>query len=260
MKLKNKILITLSLIGFSTYSFADMKECLLYAAQDDNEKTIEYCTPYLKDKNNPEATGILGAVATEQKNYKKSLDYKLWLYNYYKGKENLNSNEKEIYTGTLTAIGSIYYFGEAGKTDKTKGLEYITKAADSGNTIAQKQLGGFYGSDGTIPSQNASQAYKWFKAADINRNEETGSNSYIQTLNSYFSDKPYCIAMGEQLVAQAYLDGSAGLSVNKSKAKEYLSQAIAIYKDNEPTKASYEYCAKQKGLDLDGAEKLYKSL
>ena len=253
-----KIIITTTLLAISTYSFADMKQCLLSAAQDNDEKTIEYCTPYLKDKNNPEATAILASI---QEDNKITLNYLLWYTDLYKNiSQKDNSHLYKSYTASLSTIGNIYYFGQAGKADKTKGLEYITKAANLGNDFAQKQLGGFYGSDGDTPSEDVAIAYKWFKLADINRDEETGKNSYIYTLHDFLEDKPYCIGMGEQLVAQAYLDGTAGLSKDKSKAKKYLSQAIAIYKDNEPTKASYKYCAKQKGLDLASAKKLLGSL
>jgi len=251
-----KIIITTTLLTISNYCFASIDDC--YNAGKDKSKIEEYCTPYLKDKKYPEATAILAAI---QKDNKITLDYDLWVINYY-DKNGLRQGRNGIkgYANLVATAGNIYYFGQAGKADKTKGLEYITKAADLGNDFAQKQLGGFYGSDGDAPSENVATAYKWFKLADINRDEETGKNSYIYTLHDFLKDKPYCIGMGEQLVAQAYLDGTAGLSKDKSKAKKYLSQAIAIYKDNEPTKASYKYCAKQKGLDLASAEKLLGSL
>ncbi|AIT08785.1 hypothetical protein LO80_01530 [Candidatus Francisella endociliophora] len=256
--MKKTLLIT-SLLAISTYSFADIKDCISAAANHDKEKELEYCSPYLKSKEYPEATAIL-AVATSDN--KKSLDFALWYTNYYENENTLNSNNaKATYTNTLNMIGNMYYSGESGKVDKTKGLEYITKAANLGNTLAQKQLGGFYGSEGDIPKENVGTAYKWFKIADINRSEETGSSSYINTLNDFFKSKPYCVAMGEQLVAQAYIDGSAGLSKDTSKAKKYLKDAIALYKDNEPTKENLQYCPEGADkLNLESAKKQLDSL
>jgi TPR repeat protein len=253
-----KIIITTTLLTISNYCFASIDDC--YNAGKDKSKIEEYCTPYLKDKKYPEATAILAAI---QKDNKITLDYDLWVINYY-DKNGLRQGRNGIkgYANLVATAGNIYYFGQAGKADKTKGLEYITKAANLGNDFAQYQLGTFYVVDESEPSQDVATAYKWFKLSDINKDQENKSDNYTSQLMQFAKDKktPYCIGMGEQLVAQAYLDGTAGLSKDKSKAKKYLSQAIAVYKDNEPTKASYKYCAKQKGLDLASAEKLLGSL
>jgi len=237
----SKLALVTLLMGMSTYSFASIEDC--YLSRDlPNEDIIKNCMPYAKQ--DPIATGILGAVYSEEKNYKKTLDYNLWVTNFYK-KNGVptNAHEYNSYTGILTAIGSIYYFGEAGKANKTKGLEYITKAANLGNNIAQNQLGDFYASKDDFPGRNLATAYRWYQLAIAQDYEPTKSGIFISNLDTITKQAPYCIAMGEQLVAQAYLNGSAGLPKDSSKAKEYLSQAIALYKDNEPTKDSYEYCA-----------------
>jgi len=254
-----KAIITTTLLAISTYSFADMKDCALASANQDDKDIVEYCTPYLKDKNNPEATASLAGAT---KSYKKSLDYSLWYANFYDDKKSqMSKNETETYTSALNIVGNIYYFGQAGKADKAKGLEYITKAASLGNDFAQKQLGGMYvsGQNGEITT-NIATGYKWTEIAIANGSQDAKNGYLSVNLDGFKKETPYCIGMGEQLVAQAYLDGTAGLSKDKSKAKKYLSQAIAIYKDNEPTKESYKYCAKQKGLDLASAEKLLGSL
>ncbi|WP_052399117.1 SEL1-like repeat protein [Candidatus Francisella endociliophora] len=261
--MKKTLLIT-SLLAISAYSFADIKECLLYAAQDNNDKKIEYCTPYLKDKDNPEVTGILAGAYLAKKDYKTALEYDLWMTSFYE-KNGLptNKNTYEGYVGILGAIGNIYYFGQAGKADKTKGLEYITKAANLGNDFAQYQLGTFYVVDESDPSQNITKAYEWFKISDINKNQESKSDNYTNQLMQFAKDKPmsYCIAMGEQLVAQAYINGYAGLSKDTSKAKKYLNDAIALYKDNEPTKENLQYCPEGADkLNLDSAKKQLDSL
>lgn len=260
MKLKNKILLTSVLMCISAYSYADMKECLLYAAQDNDEKTIEYCTPYLKDKNNPEATAILASVEDDKK---KTLDYALWVVNFYnKNGIPKNSHGFKGYTSGLVLIGNIYYFGQAGKVDKTKGLEYITKAANLGNDYAQYQLGEVFqsGENGTV-TRNIATAYKWTEIALANGSEEAQGSYLNVNLDGFTEQVPYCLAMGEQLVAQAYIDGSAGLSKDTTKAKKYLNDAIALYKDNEPTKDNLKYCPEGADkLNLDSAKKQLESL
>ncbi|WP_052399118.1 SEL1-like repeat protein [Candidatus Francisella endociliophora] len=258
--MKKTLLIT-SLLAISTYSFADMKDCALASANQNDKDIVEYCTPYLKDKNNPEATAILSSYEAREKNYKKTLDYATWIVTFYEDKSSLNSNEENIYTGSITAIGNIYYFGQAGKADKVKGLEYITKAANLGNDFAENQLGDFYNSNDKFPGLNVAKSYKWYTLASANGNTQANKSGLMSVIDTVTKQAPYCIAMGEQLVAQAYIDGSAGLSKDTSKAKKYLNDAIALYKDNEPTKENLQYCPEGADkLNLDSAKKQLDSL
>ncbi|MEY8766961.1 MULTISPECIES: tetratricopeptide repeat protein [Francisella] len=258
-----KTLFITSLLAISTYSFASMEDCTIASLKKDYNKAIEECLPYA-EKDNIDAQVLITNAYAQIEDYKDALKHGLKVDNYYSKKTvPTNKNELKSYTGTLTGIGNIYYFGQAGKADKTKGLEYITKAANLGNDYAQYQLGTFYVVDESDPSQNIATAYKWFKISDINKNQESKSDSYTNQLMQFAKDKPmsYCIAMGEQLVAQAYIDGSAGLPKDNSKAKEYLNQAIVLYQDNKPTAENTKYCPTGADkLNLESAKKELDSL
>jgi TPR repeat protein len=249
-----KAVITILLLAISSYSFASLEDCYKTGLNENYKEALEKCEPYAK--KDFLATVMYGSAEVQQEDYKDGLLNLEWTINYSKSNKLSDREKEKSLSGSYVTAGNIYYFGQAGKADKTKGLEYITKAANLGNDFAQSQLGDFYNSQGGDPDLNISQTYKWYTLSKANGR----SLDFSDFANNLKNQAPYCLAMGEQLVAQAYLDGIAGLSKDKSKAKKYLSQAIAIYKDNEPTKASYKYCAKQKGLDLASAEKLLGSL
>ncbi|MED7818500.1 MULTISPECIES: tetratricopeptide repeat protein [unclassified Francisella] len=255
-----KILLIASLLTVSAYSFASVKDCATAATSHDKKLEIEYCTPYLKDEKYPEATAILAAATPD---YKQSLNYASWYVNYYEKNNSLNTTDAEsTYTNILNMMGNIYYFGQAGKPDKAKGLEYITKAANLGNAFAQYQLGGMYqsGQNGEI-TRDIATGYKWTEIAIANGSQKAKNGFLNVNLDGFKKQAPYCIAMGEQLVAQAYINGFAGLPKDNSKAKDYLNQAIDLYKTTKPTKANLKYC--QTGADklnLASAEKELKGL
>jgi len=253
-----KAIITTILLAISNYSFASLEDCAKAGASHNDDKTISECMEYAN--KNLEATSLIGLAYINKDDYKSSLPYLNWVINYSNKNSQISNADKKTISYSYAGAGNIYYFGQAGKADKTKGLEYITKAANLGYDFAQNQLGDFYASKESFPGRNLATAYKWYGLAVAQNYEPAKNGIFISNLSTITKQAPYCIGMGEQLVAQAYLDGTAGLSKDKSKAKKYLSQAIAIYKDNEPTKASYKYCAKQKGLDLASAEKLLGSL
>ncbi|WP_150465956.1 SEL1-like repeat protein [Francisella sp. SYW-2] len=257
MKLKNKLLLSTILLGLSANLYASIEECYKAGLNKEYKEAIELCKPYAENKDYPEASGVLAGSYAQEKDYKNALKYSLWLSNYYDNHKPESANEHDTYTLTLTTAGNIYYFGQAGKADKTKGLEYITKAANLGNSLAEKQLGGMYvsGQNGDL-KQNFATGYKWTEIAIANGNEEAKSSYLMTNFDVFEKEYPYCLAMGEQLVAQAYIDGSAGLPKDNSKAKEYLNQAIALYQDNKPTAENTKYCPTGANkLNLESAKK-----
>ncbi|WP_150466168.1 tetratricopeptide repeat protein [Francisella sp. SYW-2] len=261
MKLKNKLLLSTLLIGISTYSFASMEDCTIASLKKDYDKAIEECLPYA-EKDNIDAQVLITNAYAQIEDYKNALKYGLKVDNYYSKKTvPTNKNELKSYTGTLTGIGNIYYFGQAGKADKTKGLEYITRAANLGNNFAQNQLGDFYASKDEFPGRNLATAYKWYEIAVDQSYDPAKNGVFMTNLPTITQQAPYCIAMGEQLVAEAYIDGSAGLPKDNSKAKEYLNQAIALYQDNKPTAENTKYCPTGADkLNLESAKKELDSL
>ncbi|MEY8766131.1 MULTISPECIES: tetratricopeptide repeat protein [Francisella] len=256
--MKKTLLIT-SLLAISTYSFADIEDCYKAGLASDETK-IEKCSPYAE--KDPIATGILIGIYAKNENKEKTLEYSNWIVDYYnKNGIPQNKNEYEGYTYAVYLIGDIYYFDQNNKENKTKGLEYITKAANLGNNFAQNQLGDFYNSNDKFPGLNVAQSYKWYTLASANGNTQADQSGLMSVIDSVTKQAPYCIAMGEQLVAQAYIDGSAGLPKDNSKAKEYLNQAIALYQDNKPTAENTKYCPTGADkLNLESAKKELDSL
>jgi len=221
-----------------------MKKCF----DSDSKEQLNECKPFLKKSQ--DARYMYAKALFLEKDYIQAVPYI---------KEMMLSENIDVQSDGYQMMSNIYYFGEAQPKypeDKTKGLAYLTKAADLGNDFAQSQLGDFYNSQGGDPDLNISQTYKWYTLSKANGR----SLDFKDFQNNMKNQAPYCLAMGEQLVATAYLDGSAGLPKDEDKAKEYLSQAIALYKDNEPTKENLKYCPQQKGLDLESAEKQLGSL
>lgn len=250
-----KTLLIASLLAISTYSFADIKDCALASANNEYQKILEECAPY--SKKDFRSTVMLGLAQVHEKMYKKGLSNLNWAINNSKP-----NSDKEALGYAYATVGNLIYTDEIGKQNKAKSLEYLTKAANLGNDIAQKQLAGMYvsGQNGDL-KQNFTIGYKWTKLAIANGSQEA-KNGYLNVnLDGFKKEAPYCIAMGEQLVAQAYIDGSAGLSKDTSKAKKYLNDAIALYKDNEPTKENLQYCPEGADkLNLESAKKQLDSI
>ncbi|WP_150464926.1 hypothetical protein [Francisella sp. SYW-2] len=130
-----------------------------------------------------------------------------------------------------------------------------------GNSIAQEQLGNFYLAEGEYPAQNMAISYKWFEIASINGNQKAKQSYILTHLSDMKKQAGYCLAMGQQLVAESYINGDAGLPVSDNQAKNYLIQSIELYKENkEPSKEVLKHCPPQKGLDLVSAEKLLEKI
>ncbi|QEO57000.1 tetratricopeptide repeat protein [Francisella marina] len=260
MKLKNKLLLSTLLIGISTCSFANLEDCYKTGINGDYDGAIEKCKPYAK--KDFLATVMIGSANVVQKNYNDGLSDLNWAIDYSKSNKLSEEEKYKSLSGAYATAGNIYYFGQAGKADKTKGLEYITKAANLGNDYAQYQLGEVYqsGENGTV-TRDISTAYKWTETAIANGSQDAKDSFLNVNLDGFTKQVPYCIAMGEQLVAEAYMDGSAGLPKDNSKAKEYLNQAIALYQDNKPTAENTKYCPTGADkLNLESAKKELDSL
>ncbi|MBK2268315.1 SEL1-like repeat protein [Francisella philomiragia] len=254
-----KTITATALIGVSTTAFASLSDCYRAGANPvDDDKTIAVCEPY---KDDVKVKIILSGAYSGKGDSAKALEYAKAYVDYYEKnkpqtKENI-LNLADIYAG----IGNIYYFGSAEPKypkDTTKGIEYITKGAE---------LGSIYGSnDGEGITKNFSISYYWYELGRLNGGSSYSRQhpSYVhQNMDFFTKSGKYCLAVGDQMVAQAYLDGFGGLPKNKSAAKKYLTEAIDLYKaDGKPTADEIKYCSPPKGSDisLESAEKLYKSL
>ena len=254
-----EILITIITLASISVANASMDECLKAGQNRDFDGTIEYCKEFANTSQ--VALGFLGgAYAGKYKGLKAQEALQDYINKY---GQNINNKYKDVTIGYYTSLGNYYYFGEDGaKKDIQKGLEYITKGAELGNVIAQYQLGSFYGSnESSGVSKNFAQSYYWYIVSDINGANKLTSSYVYQNLDAFKKQLPYCIAQGDQLVAQAYINGNAGLSQDKYKAKKYLADAIALYKkEDKPSADELKFCPPQKGLDLKSAEKLLAGL
>jgi len=265
MKLKNnyysvlrygisKLTVATLLFGVSTTAFASLEDCYQAGEQGLYSKAVEECKPYAD--NDIKALGLVGSGLSAEKHSVESLPYLEKYIAYYKS----HSVDDKLNLALANGIvGNIYYFGSAEPKypkDTAKGIKYITKGA---------QLGSMYASNKTLP-KNFSISYYWYELGKLNGGSSYSqkSPSYVhQNLASFKKQLPYCIAVGDQMVAQAYLDGFGGLAQDKSEAKKYLAEAIELYKkEDKPTADEIKYCSPPKGSDisLESAEKLYKSL
>ena len=252
------------MVGISTTAFASLDECIKAGASkyDNSENIIKYCKPF--EKKNIQGSGILLDAYVAEDEDKKALDLSLWVIkNFSKEKTPYltSSQRNKVYTNTLGAIGDIYYFG--GKDvpiNKKLGMKYTVQAAELGNAIAQNQLGEFYNSPEDFPGLNGAISYKWYMLAIENGSSPARSSALIKDIDFTTKQGPLCIAMGKQLLAEAYIDGK-GVSVNKARAERYLRGAIVLYKNNKVTEDSFKYCPTGADkLNLASAEKELDSL
>jgi len=253
----SKVLVASTLVLISVSAFADINDCVNASKEENWQYAIAYCKPLASD-NKDALVLTSNAYAQLYKGLETQRYSEMYINKYAKKEDNI-----KILSGVYQSLGNYYYFGEDGaKKDIKKGLEYITKGAQLGNSIAQEQLGNFYNSnDGELPKLNTSISYKWFEIASINGSQKAKSNVFLRNISVLKEQVPYCIAMGQQLVTQSYIEGTGGLSKNDNQARQYLIQAIELYKEaKKPSEDELKYCPPQKGLDLASAEKLLKSL
>lgn len=252
-----KLIITFAFLFISINAFANMNDCVNASKNENWQKAIEYCKPLANDNKN--ALVLLVEAYSEIDDRKSS---QLYSQEYVNKFADIESNKK-VLANMYTGLGNTYYFkGNGAKHDIKKGLKYITKGAQLGNSIAQEQLGNFYNSnDGELPKLNTTTSYKWFEIASINGSQKAKNNVFLRNINVLKEQVPYCIAMGQQLVAESYINGEAGLPKSDNQAKNYLIQAIELYKEaKQPSEDELKYCPPQKGLDLASAEKLLEKI
>ena len=251
----SKILVASTLILISVNAFAYMDDCVNAIKLENWKDGVKYCEPLARE--NREASILTGdAYAQLRQGIKAQKFLQLYISKFVPKDKNL----QQVANG-YTSLGNYYYFGEDGaKKDIKKGLEYITKGAQLGNSIAQEQLGTVYFNGDNAPV-NYPLAYMWYTISANNGNQKAKNNYFAQHMTSYTQQSPYCVALGDQLLAQSYIEGTGGLSKNDNQARQYLIQAIELYKEaKKPSEDELKYCPKQKGLDLASAEKLLKSL
>ncbi|KFJ43617.1 sel1 repeat family protein [Francisella philomiragia] len=253
-----KILTTTLLLASISMANASMDDCTEAAQSNNWSDVLKYCEKY-KNTNRNALGFMIGAYGYYGNGLKAQETAQEYINKYSK-----NDPNKEILAGYTAGLGNYYYFGEDGaKKDTKKGLQYITKGAELGNITAQEQLGSFYGAakaDGV--NKNFSESYYWYTLSkDNNGNDYTNSYVYVN-LDTFKESFPTCIAIGDNMVAKAYLDGKGGLPVDTTEAKEYLEKAISLYKQSkEPTANELKYCKPvSDDLNLAGAQKLLASL
>ncbi|KFJ43656.1 SEL1-like repeat protein [Francisella philomiragia] len=255
-----KTLSALSLIFVSINAFASLDDCYIAGSSHDYNAVKKECLKYAgKDKD---ATTILsGTYAYNNDGVNAQKYLQIYIDNFAK-----NNKDTSILAKNYTSLGNYYYFGEDGaKKDIQKGLQYLTKGAELGNATAQYQLGSFYGMD---DNSNVSKSfvlnYYWDTLAYINGEKAKADEFNLIKANYDIFKKQYprCIAIGDNMVAKAYLDGKGGLPVSTAEAKEYLEKAISLYKQSkEPTANELKYCKPvSDDLNLAGAQKLLASL
>ncbi|WP_150464923.1 tetratricopeptide repeat protein [Francisella sp. SYW-2] len=255
MKFKYKISIYFLFVIVFSNSYASIHDCMNSMKSKDWDNIIKYCPEY--SSNNGDITKVLSGAYAYKYN---GLEAQKYLQIYIDKFAN-NDKDTESVALAFMSLGNYYYFGEDGaKKDIKKGLKYITKGAGLGNDTAQEQLATAYFNGDNLPV-NYPLAYMWYTISASNGNQKAIDNYFAQHMTSYTQQAPYCVALGDHLVAKAYLDGEAGLPVSDNQAKKYLIQAIELYKEaKKPSEDELKYCPPQKDLDLASAEKLLASL
>ncbi|WP_150464925.1 hypothetical protein [Francisella sp. SYW-2] len=127
-----KRLITLTiLLLMSISAFASMEDCVNAIRQDNWDDGIKYCKP-LADENNKDAIGLVARAYTELEDGIQAQKY----FQIYADKYGKTENNLVLLGGVYASLGNAYYFGAYGaKKDIKKGLEYIIKGAQLGNSI-----------------------------------------------------------------------------------------------------------------------------
>ena len=253
----SKMLVASTLILISVNAFADMSNCVSATKAESWNKAIEYCEPLAG--SNKDALVLVSWAYTELDEGVQAQKYLQKYVDKYAKSETNNTILSNGYTG----LGNAYYFGAYGATrDIKKGLEYITKGAQLGNPVAQEQLGSIYGSnEAQGVNKNFVKSYYWYTLEKLNGGDHYMQSYVYKNIGFFKKQGQYCLALANNMIAQAYINEDAGLSKNDNQARQYLIQAIELYKEaKKPSEDELEYCPKQKGLDLASAEKLLKSL
>jgi TPR repeat protein len=179
-------------------------------------KALELLTK-ASNAGNPNASGVLSQMYYNEQGVKQ--DYK-------KGFKLISFAASKGFPDAIYGLGQYYYFGNGISQDKKKAIKFYTNAANSGYGEAQSKLGAIYetGCNKTC-SMNFPLAIYWFTLAEMNGNKDAKDN-YFEVKKSEFESKlPYCIALGQDNVAQAYYQGIGGLSKSTREAVTWLEKA-----------------------------------
>ena len=211
--------VTTLLLLSSTTAFASLSDCYKAGARGQYAQAVEVCKPYAD--TDIKALGLVGSSLGSEGHSAEALPYIERYISYYKSH---TVDDKLTLALAYTGLGNTYYFGSAEPKypkDIAKGIKYITKGA---------QLGSIYGSnDGTI-AKNFSMSYYWYELGKLN-----GGSSYSQqhpspvhqNFDGFMKEGPYCIAIGQDMVAQAYYKDIGGLGQSDSTALEWMKKAYA---------------------------------
>lgn len=136
--MKVRFVIAFLSVMFFGSSYATLKECYQDGVDQEYEKVLESCKPYLK--TDARATGLLAEANVQlDMSDKDALDYVLWASDFYeKNGAPIDPEGIRSYSYLVYLIGELYFFGAEGiEVDQPKGIEYITKSADLGYDVAQ---------------------------------------------------------------------------------------------------------------------------
>ena len=221
---KKAIIATMTLASISVAN-ASMSDCTEAAQDKDWDRAVEYCEPLANDSR--EALGYTIGGYGYFRNGKLAQKYAQEYVDKYSTKD----PNKEILAGYTASLGNYYYFGEDGADkDIQKGLKYITKGAQLGSPIAERQLGSFYGVEDSGVSKNFVLNYFWTTIAGINGDKQRAEEFNIleQKYSQFKKQYPYCIALGKSLIAESYYEGANSLPVDKSKAMSLMTEATKL--------------------------------
>ncbi|WP_432773362.1 tetratricopeptide repeat protein [Francisella salimarina] len=232
--MKVRFIITFLSVMFFGSSYATLKECYKDGVDQEYERVLESCKPYLK--TDARATGLLAEANVQlDMSDKNALDYALWAADFYE-KNGAPTDPEGIrsYSYLVYLIGELYFFGADGiEVDQPKGIEYITKAANLGYDIAQNQLGNLYVRNDKVPGMNVAKAYKWYKLAIANGSLEARGAYLINNQQKFIQEYPYCMSLGRAFIADAYLNGTGGLPKNPNYAIKWYQKAYNLDHSSE---------------------------
>ena len=233
-------------------SYGSLDDCLNAGKYVKDKDIIKYCSPYVK--SHPVLSGLLGFSYDFLGQYHLSEKYLSEYITFLKQQMNLNEDGISGLGSAYKTLGNLYYF-KLLPGGYEKGLDYIMKAAMLGNAVAQGQLGNFYSSEAPKVTKNFPASYMWATLATINGNKKAKNHSFIfQQYDKFKAQAPYCIALGQGMVGQAYAIGMAGLDQSYDKAADWMDKAY----DMDPHLAIVNLDYAKVLYDLDDLEDSFK--
>ena len=207
-------------------SYASLQDCISAGEnlKSNPDNVIKQCKDFANDRI--QIVALLGSAYGLKHQYKLSSKYLQQYINYYQSHKIDSSNTTSMLGDAYQVLGNYYYFGKI-PNKVQKGLQYITQGAELGNATAQKQLGDIYASDHSAVPANIPLAYQWYKIAEANNNQAAENAPLMQKAKLISKQDPYCIALGQDNVGQAYYEGIGGLEQSTAKALDWLKKAAS---------------------------------